>query len=290
MLGHCYTHIVILAYMQLNTKTNQDDTKDRINFQKITLPTGDVKHIPDDITVEFPKQAEVTLERLRLLAFIPWDDAYEEHIPVQYRYFFTFAMPYLGARTTNVHTALSASFVPELMSSIGRPDDELLLYLAVILHDCGWSMVSQSEIADSLDYKAIAYTPIAAHAKMKHTIYGAALAFRLLDEYSFEQPLGLEQKELIGDIVRFHETPWRYNSSTESLPRELVITCEADRLWSFTHEGFWLDTIRKDVEPSEYLQSCEKAVDEMMLTESGKQIARRLIDDRRKEVQALHDS
>jgi hypothetical protein len=275
--------------MHLNTKNNHDDKSDQINFQKLTLPTGDVKHIPDDITIEFPKQAEVTLERLRLLAFVPWDDSFEEHIPVQYRYFFTFAMPYLGARTTNVHTAVAVSFIPELMRSIGKPDDELLLYLAVVLLDCGWSMVSQSEIADSLDYKGIDYTPIAAHAKTKHSIYGAALAFRLLDEYSFEQPLDLAQKELVSDIVRFHESPWRYNSSTESMPRELVITCEADRLWPFTHEGFWLDTIRKDVEPLQYLESCEKAVKEMLLTESGKQIAERLIADRRAEVH-VHDN
>lgn len=290
VLGHSYVHIVVLAYMQLNTKTNQGDNNNGINFQKITLPTGDVKYIPDDITIKFPKPGEVTLERMRLLAFIPWDDKFEECIPVQHRYFFTFAMPYLSARTTNVRTALSVSFIPELMNSIGRPDDESILYLAVILHDCGWSMVSQSEIADSLDYKGIAYTPIAAHAKMKHTIYGAALAFRLLDEYSFDQPLGLEQKELISDIVRFHETPWRYSGTTEVLPSELMITCEADRLWPFTHEGFWLDTIRKDVEPLQYLESCENAVNKLLSTEPGKRVAGRLVDERRKEIKIFNDS
>lgn len=88
-------------------------------------------------------------------------------------------MPYLGARTTNIHTALSVSFLTDLIKAIGKPDDEQLLYFAVILHDCGWSMVPQSEIADSHDYKGISFTPIAAHAQMKHTIYGAALAFRL---------------------------------------------------------------------------------------------------------------
>lgn len=39
------------------------------------------------------------------------------------------------------------------------------------------------------------------------------------------------------------------------MPRKLILTCEADRLWPFTHEGFWLDIIRKDVGPLQYLDN-----------------------------------
>lgn len=256
-----------------------------MTFKPIVQPTNEVSYVPTDVEVRFPQHDDLDIDRLHLLAYIPWDDKYLLYIPVAYRDFFKFVLPHLHPRTTNVHTALSMSFLPELVETAGKSVDERLLYIAVAIHDCGWSKVSHHDIANSLDYSGIAYTPGAAEAKAKHAIYGGAHAFQLLNEYIFGPPLSLEEKIFVSDIVRFHEKPHHYGAAKEQ-PTELILACEADRLWPFTHENFWLDTIRKGVEPTKYVQNVANAIDEMFLTEPGKKVARRLLAERRAWVAA----
>lgn len=258
----------------------------KIGFYTLHVPGHQTWSVPRDISVRVPRCDDVAADRLHLLAYISWNERYLRHVPARYRAFFKFVLPHLHTRTTDVHTALSLSFLPRLTKSYGRPLDERLLYLALIVHDCGWSKVSRREIADSLDYTGIAFTPNAAVAKFKHTIYGSALAFELLGEFPFDPPLTFDERRLISDIVRFHEHPERYYHESGT-PAELILACEADRLWPFTHENFWLDTIRKGVEPRQYIKNAAAAVDEMLLTDAGKKIARRLITERREEVAML---
>ena len=53
---------------------------------------------------------------------------------------------------------------------------------------------------------------------------------------------------------------------------------DADRMWSYTHENFWLDTIRKNTEPRQYLVNTREAIDGYFLTDAGREIAHRLMD------------
>lgn len=261
----------------------------KTSFRKVTLPANNTPYyVPDDIEIHFPDRYEVLPERLHLLAHIPWSETYLRHVPPKYHDFFSYMLPHLGVRTTDVHTAHSVSFVRELIDAIGRPVDEHVIYIALIVHDCGWSKLTQHDIADSLDYSGIAFTAKAATAKAKHTIYGSAHAFQLLTDYMVDLELTLEQMHFISDVVRYHERPYHYSGPAKT-PLELIIACEADRLWPFTHENFWLDTIRKGVEPTEYIENVAAAVDEMLLTKQGRAIATRLVAARRTAVRDLTD-
>lgn len=261
--------------------------KGRTGFKKVQLPaTNAVYHIPDDIQISFPSKYEVPAERLHLLAYIPWNEVYMSYIPLKYHDFFRYVLPHLGVRTTDVHTAHSVALVGELISAMGESVDEHVIHIALIVHDCGWSKLTQHDIADSLDYSSIAFTPKAAKAKIKHTIYGSAHAFQLLTDYPVDLKLTLDQMHFISDVVHYHERPYKYGGPSTT-PLELIIACEADRLWPFTHANFWLDTIRKGVEPTKYLENVATAIDDVLLTEQGKIIARRMLEERRATVRDL---
>jgi HD domain len=232
-----------------------------------------------------PGAAGVASHRRHFLAYIPWHDQYAHHFPREYHDFFRHVQPYLSVRTSDVHTAVSASLLPELMAALGRPDDLRVLYLALILHDCGWHLVSDSRLADSLDYPGVIYTRSAAQAKVMHTILGAAFALRLLDSFKFQQKLSIGQQQFISDIILYHERPQHYRPGMPP-PLELTLVCEADRLWPFTRENFWLDTVRKGVEPHVYVENVAADIPRLLLTPAGRSIARRLATERRREVEA----
>ncbi len=70
------------------------------------------------------------------------------------------------------------------------------------------------------------------------------------------------------------------------LPVEMQLVCDADHLWSCTHENFWQDTVRKGVAPPTYLSNLAGEVETYLVTEPGKEQARRLLADRAGEVWA----
>ena len=256
-----------------------------LNFRKVSLPGDADTFVPSTISIAVPATLTVERDRLHLLTHIPWSSAYLKHVPGEYRAFFRYVLPYLSPRTTSVHTALSVAFIPVLVAGIDPSANVRIITLAVILHDCGWSQVSPSQIADSLDYSGIMFTPKAAEAKRLHAVHGSRIAYELLRNYEFKEPLTEAEINLIADIALYHEQPLAYNTGGKT-PNELIITCEADRLWPFTHENFWLDVIRKGVAPSTYIQNAAASIEGLFLTETGRHIAWRLMNERITEVAA----
>jgi hypothetical protein len=251
-------------------------------FYNFTLSDSQTVHLPQDVPVRLPEVSSVAQEKAHLLAYIPWDDKHLGKVPTRYHEFFRFVLPYLGVRTTDVHTALSVSHLPELIATTAASIDEDALYVAVMLHDSGWAQLSQQEVADSLDYSALAYSSKARKPKEMHATLGAAMAEKLLDEYMGDLGLSTTQKTFVRDLVYYHDQirPW----PTKPEPVEYLLLGDADRLWSYTRENFWLDTIRKNVAPIRYVQSLERALDSFFLTDQGRAIARRLIELRKSEV------
>jgi hypothetical protein len=250
----------------------------------IDLPQGGWAYMPADIHVRFPGNSDVALSRRHLLAYIQWDDTYLDFVPAHYRGFFKYALPHLHARTSNIHTALSFSFFYELMTALGGVPDERLAAIALSLHDCGWSAVTSAQLADSLDYSGIAFTPNAAEAKRLHCERGARLARHLLQHYHFHPALSEDQIQFVCDIISFHEriNEFKINGQT---PKEFIVVCEADRLWPFAYENFWLDTVRKGVSPHVYIHNVERAIDSgLLLTDYGRMKARQMVEQRKREV------
>jgi hypothetical protein len=261
-----------------------------IPFQTIMLPTSQSAILPAGFELRFPTGAEITpltpWEQCAI-AYIPWNDHFISHIPPVYHDFFMFVLPSMHARTTNVHTALSVSQLPALIPADTNPDTVHLIYAALILHDIGWSKVSFQGIADSLSYSGLSISELSKASKQQHVTDGAELAATLLEAYDFKEfSFSAADRQHIIDIISHHD----YDASWSNVPYSLItpetnIVCDADRLWSYTHENFWQDTVRKHVQPETYLHTITGAIDTYFFTDRGKTQARRLIADRQREVQ-----
>lgn len=258
-------------------------------FKRVGLPTGAQTLIPDDIIIRFPKVRNIALDDHHYLAYIPWNDSYLSLIPETYRDFYRYALPHLHVRTSDVHTAVSVSQLPYLLTGHREHIDQDLVYYALMLHDCGWSMVDQQGLVSSLSYSGVSPTSRSSlKPKQQHLVYGAALAFKLMDAYTFDAngPTDAEQYA-ISEIIRRHDNdaPWEAGKYGVITP-EMNIVCDADRLWSYTHENFWLDTIRKDVTPEAYIATITAEIPTYFFTRQGKARARQLINERKPEVAA----
>ena len=104
-------------------------------FNLFRLPTGERVWIPADMVLRLPDRASLQPGLLHYLIYIPWDDTYMGLIDPAYRDFFRTVLPYL---------------VKELLCTEPGPVDEQVVQLAFILHDSGWSQMTEQEVADSL--------------------------------------------------------------------------------------------------------------------------------------------
>jgi hypothetical protein len=164
-----------------------------------------------------------------------------------------------------------------------------VVHVALAMHDSGWSRVSPEEIADSLDYSGLSHkgeVDIAKGPKHKHDVYGYELSREILKKNEYVRDLSPRQKEFISILIRNHTEPWLYTVDGE-VPVELKLVSDADRLWSYTHENFWQDTVRKHVEPELYWKNVGEAIDGYFLTEPAKRIARELLEVRSGELADL---
>lgn len=268
--------------MSLGSTTTQ-----KTAFKAVALPDGQLAFIPADITVLIPKAPRIPAEDRHVLAYIPWEQKYLSHIPAQYTDFFKYVLPFLHARTSNVHTALSIAQLPHLLAQAEEVIDDRLVYLALILHDCGWSQVSQEGLVHSLSYNGVApSSPDSTKPKQQHLVYGEALAYELLDSFDFgSNPLTSHDMYTISEIIRRHDhdAVWEQGKYGVILP-EVRIVCDSDRLWSYTYENFWLDIVRKGVDPEDYIETITREIPNYFFTDAGKARARVLTAERRREV------
>jgi len=89
-----------------------------MKFKQILLPDNQNYFIPDDIDVVVPSVSDlpdIEPSLIHSLAYIPWSDKYLDNVPDDYRDFYKSIISKLNARTTDVHSALSVSFVDELI-------------------------------------------------------------------------------------------------------------------------------------------------------------------------------
>ncbi len=258
-------------------------------FKTVEDPTGLQTVIPDDIDIVFPEIGGVDNLDTHFLAYIPWQEKYLMYVPAGYRAFYSSIVSQLAIRTTDVHTALSVSQLPSLLADVTKPVNEHVLTLAILLHDCGWSEVTVAGIINSLNYSSVAPPASSRKSKQQHVIFGEALAYKILDSYDFAAddlpPLNSDDIFQITEIIRRHDfdAPWESNKfGPISLETKLV--CDCDRLWSYTHENFWQDTIRKAVTPETYIQNLDSAIEDYFFTAQGKSRAHQLLTERQNEV------
>jgi hypothetical protein len=263
-------------------------TSNNSSFILFRLPSGETAWIPSDVNLRFPDKTSIDPSLLHYLIYIPWDDKYIEKVDPAYRGFFEAVLPYLHVRTTDIHIATCLPFVNELIRADHESVDEQVVYPAFILHDSGWSQMSELEIAESLGVKGLALSGEAVTPKARHVKLGKEIAQRILGEYPFQPPLTDKQKELIYLAILYHDKPQEL-ATLGGIPASVRVVCDVDHLWSFTHENFWQDTVRKGVDPRVYLENLSKDLDGYFVAEPGRQKARQMLEVRGSEVKSWED-
>jgi hypothetical protein len=239
--------------------------------------------IPDDIELRIPEKTSLDPVNLHFLIYIPWNDRYIERVDPAYRDFFRTVLPYLHFRTTDVHVVTCLPFISELIGATQEKVDERVVQIAFILHDSGWSQMSELEIAHSLGVEGLSLSGEAINPKARHAILGRDIARKILGDYPFQPALTAVLKDQIYEAILYHDKPWELAAGGE-IPIHMKIVCDVDHLWSFTHPNFWQDTVRKGVQPDSYLKNLGDDLEDYLVTEPGKQKARELLGLRGAEV------
>jgi hypothetical protein len=256
-----------------------------LKFVPFGRPDGRQAWVPADVELALPQQSALPLELQHFLIYIPWRDKYTQSVPPAYLNFFNTALPYMSARTTNVHVAVCLPFIAQLRAVLPGPVDLAVVTTAFILHDTGWSQMSEQEIAASLGVQGLALSGAAVNPKARHAVLGKAVAEKVLADYEFDPPLSEDQKALIYEAILFHDKPWEL-AGENGIPESVKLVCDVDHLWSFTHENFWQDTVRKGVRPDVYAANLANNLPDYFVTEAGHQRARALLAERQQEVAA----
>ena len=258
-----------------------------MDFKEIHFPGVLPKiRFPTDILLALPENSLLPLEQQHFLLYIPWKDEYLSLVPEEFQDFYKQILPYLRVRTTDVHTAISSSYLDLLLNRINKPINRRVVALSLFLHDVGWSKLTEKEIANSLGIKGLRLPNAALSPKEKHAVEGEKIAREILTSYQFDPPLTTEKIDLICKAVLYHDKPEAVAGSKESVPLEIQVLIDLDHLWSFTHENFWQDSVRKGVAPIEYLQNLTDDLDSYFVTTEGKILARELLTKRAVEVKS----
>jgi hypothetical protein len=254
-------------------------------FTVFSLPNGESAWIPDDIELRIPESSSLSPPDLHFLLYIPWRVKYLDLVEDVYRDFFLAVLPYLHVRTTDVHVATCLPFIRDLIQTSGESVDERAVQIAFMLHDSGWSQMSEIEIAHSLGVPGLSLSGEAVDPKARHAVLGQQIARKLLSEYEFQSPLTDAQKELIYQAILYHDKPWEL-AGKDGIPASIKMVCNVDHLWSFTHANFWQDTLRKKVSPEAYLDHLRTDLESYFVSDYGKLKARQLLEVRSREVAA----
>lgn len=258
-----------------------------MDFKEIIFPKVLPKiRFPADILLALPENSLLPLEQQHFLLYIPWQEEYLSLVPEEFQDFYKQILPYLRVRTTDVHTAISLSYLDLLLNRINKPINRRVVALSLCLHDVGWSKLTEEEIANSLGTKGLKINDATMGPKEKHAVEGEKIARKILTSYQFKIPLTSEEIDLICKGVLYHDKPESVAGSKELVPLEMQVLIDLDHLWSFTHENFWQDSVRKDVAPREYLQNLTDDLDSYFVTTEGKTLARELLTKRAAEVKS----
>ena len=259
-----------------------------LSFVRFPLPGGPAAWIPDDLELCLPENSSLAAADLHYLLYLPWHDRYLQWVDPAYLDFFQGVLPYLHARSTDVHVATCLPFIKELIQAEPGPVDERVVQIAFMLHDSGWSQMSELEIAESLGVSGLSLSGNAVQPKARHALLGQQLAQQILATYPFQPALTEDQKNQVYQAILFHDRPQELAASGAGgeIPASLKVVCNTDHLWSFTHPNFWQDTLRKGVPPPAYLGNLGADLDAYFVSEPGRRKARQLLAQRAVEVQS----
>lgn len=191
-----------------------------------------------------------------------------EKIDSKHRRIFEAALPFLETRQNKIHTYLAyQSALDLLIYESGRPD---IVMPAVILHDVGWSTISETD-------QLTAFGPFAKNngLRRKHEIEGAAIAESILSGLNWDEHLIPK----ILEIIDGHDTTQQARSAEDAVVKD------ADKLWRVSKIGFRIDVQRFETQPALHIKYLRKALPVWFLTGRGRELAFAELKMRESELQ-----
>jgi hypothetical protein len=179
------------------------------------------------------------------------------------------AKPYLNTRHNDVHTDIALDLALRLLEKV--KGNRQIVIPAIILHDVGWSRLS-----DEILPKAFGPKADMALARI-HEEEGVKIAKGILAQVGYDSQYADE----ILHIIDGHDT------RTNAISIDDEIVRDADRLARYSRSLFWLEVEWFQPSPEKLCRELEFLMERWFSLSASKEIAREELEQRRRELQAL---
>ncbi|WP_370288249.1 HD domain-containing protein [Nocardioides sp.] len=163
-------------------------------------------------------------------------------------------VPETRTRSNDIHLPISLAYAERLCDAHPEADD-LLVRVAILLHDIGWARVDESRIISegfSGDWRKAAI-------RFEHEVQGCAIAREVLPSLGYDDGFVDE----VCAIIDGHDTRKEAHTLEDALVRD------ADRLWRFDHAGIALASGWFRMDPATYCDRLAAEIVPELLTEAG---------------------
>ncbi|HBI16599.1 MAG TPA: hypothetical protein DDY52_00350 [Candidatus Moranbacteria bacterium] len=189
----------------------------------------------------------------------------------KYKKIWELALPYQDKRDDKGHAKIVTEYTFELCQI--EKANEIVAVAAAILHDIGWSKLSQEERLNIFGSKI---TPEAEYEiRLKHQNESVKLAKKILNTAKY--PI-IYFKDIF-EIISEHDTREGFLSSEDGVMRD------ADKLWRYSQKGFQADLSRNNFTFDFLYNKMLKNIDRKnyFCFDSARDIARQELENRRRE-------
>jgi len=176
-----------------------------------------------------------------------------------YQKIYDLAKPHLNTRQNDVHVEHSYRFACRLLQD--EPGDPEVVIPAILCHDLGWIMLTEE-----LQLKAFGPT-FDPDLRRIHEVEGVRLARDILLQVQYDP---IKSAEIL-EIINGHD------SRVEGISDSDKIVKDADKLFRFTELGLAIDMKRLRQEKVWYLKWIAAQIDGWFLTETGRQLALKMM-------------
>jgi HD superfamily phosphodiesterase len=186
------------------------------------------------------------------------------------------AEPYWNTRENHIHVPEAYALCQELLRSVPDADESIVLP-AILLHDVGYHEVPEDEQLKGLAGAPIGWDP---EITRRHEIAGARIAGELLRGVGYDEVR----------IARIQEIIDGHDSRTEALSVEDAVVKDADKVWRFTENGVRFSARVMSLTYAEFMAFLESKIDDWLLTDAGKHLARERLARSRASLGADEDA
>jgi hypothetical protein len=176
----------------------------------------------------------------------------------------------LTARKNTLHTRIAYHFALNLLEAEGG--NARIVLPAIVLHDIGYSQLPEKEIKN-----AFGPTIKKPELQRRHELEGVRLAGKILREMNYPE----DMISSIQAIIDGHDTRQTAHDIND------MIVKDADKLWRYCSEGFYLSFQWFDLTPEAYLNRLTSKIPEWFFLRTSKMLAIEKAEKRKKDLVML---